>query len=116
MIESGAMYWVKLLHAAGAEVHIVDAKRAKRFAESLCASGAKDDARDARTLSLMGCSPCHIGQPWTPPSDMDAALSRLSSAISRTTESKTRSLQQLRSLLREMMPTVEMALPVLRYG
>jgi len=48
----GSMLWVQLFHAAGATVHVVvDPKQARRFGEWLCSSQAKDDARDARTLT-----------------------------------------------------------------
>jgi len=59
IIALGSMLWVQLFHAAGASVHVVDPKQARRFGESLCSSQAKDAARDARTLAELGRSHAH---------------------------------------------------------
>lgn len=114
VIECGAMYWVRLLFAAGAVVHIVDGKKALRFAESLCSSGAKDDARDARTLAEMGRSTAHRTPAWEPPSEERQTFDRLARVMSRNAEALSKLQQKLRSLLRELMPQVESALSSLR--
>lgn len=113
-IECGAMYWVRLMHAAGAIVHIVDGKKALRFGESLCSSGAKDDARDARTLAELGRSPAHRPPAWEPPSEERQVFDRLARLLARNAEALTKLQQQLRSLLRELMPQIESVLSSLR--
>lgn len=113
-IECGAMYWVRLMHAAGAVVHIVDGKKALRFAESLCSSGAKDDARDARALAELGRSPAHRPPAWEPPSEERQVFGRLARLLGRNAEALTKLQQRLRSLLRELMPQIEGSLSSLR--
>ena len=52
LIEAGASGWVRLLDQAGATVYVVDPKQAKRYAESLCSSGAKADKPKIMEMEL----------------------------------------------------------------
>lgn len=58
-IEAGDRLWAELWRGAGAEVHVFDGKKARRFAESLCSSGARDDRRSAEDLRSMVQSEAH---------------------------------------------------------
>ncbi len=58
-IESGDRLWQVLWRRAGAVVHVFDGKKARRFSESLCSSGARDDKRSAEDICLMVQSPGH---------------------------------------------------------
>lgn len=58
-IESGDQLWVGLWRAAGVTVHIFDGKKSRRFSESLCSSGARDDRRAAEDLLAMVRSDAH---------------------------------------------------------
>jgi hypothetical protein len=110
MLEAGAEGWARLFHAAGAIVHIVDPKQAKRFGESLHSSGAKDDARDSQTLALMGMSPPHRSAPWVPDSAVRTQLDVLSRGHEQLTNDLGRTQQRLREILREHMPLVNAAI------
>ncbi len=78
IIEAGSPGWAELFHHAGAIVHVVDAKQAKAYAESVCSSGAKDDGRDADNLVGMGRSPRHLPKVWKPEGELQAQLGELS--------------------------------------
>lgn len=106
LIEAGAPQWVKLFHAAGAVVHVADARQAKKFAESLCSSGAKADQRDARTLTEMLRSPAHRPAPWAPQETLEP-LQSLGTAHEQASRELSRVQQQLRDRLRENMPLVD---------
>lgn len=106
VLESGAVQWARLFHAAGAAVHLVDSKQARRFAESLCSSGAKDDKRDALALAQMGRSPGHCPERWEPPTVEQEALLLLGATHERLTRRLTQTIQQLGSILRTTMPFV----------
>lgn len=109
ILESGGCGWARLFVAAGMIVHVVDAKQAKRFAESLSSSGAKADQRDARTLVEMLRSPAHCPPVWERTADADA-LAALSTAREQSSKERTRAVQQLRAALREHMPLVDQQL------
>jgi transposase len=111
MIEAGAPHWVHLLHQAGATVHVVDPKQARRFAESQGSSGAKDDRRDARSLADMCRSPRHRGDPWKPDEPEVLQLDVLASMHEELTKDSVRVKQRIRDLLRRHMPRVDKALP-----
>lgn len=106
-IEAGAPQWLRLFHATGAQVFVVDSKQAHRFGESLSSAGAKDDRRDARSLALMGQSEAHRGKAWVPGSIEEQRLDRLARSHEQLTRHETRVVQQLRALLREEMPLIE---------
>ena len=110
MIEAGGKAWISLFAAAGAVVFVVDPKQARRFAESQCSSGAKDDPRDALSLANMCRSEPHRKQPWMPGSAELQQLDVLCGMDEQITTDLTRSKQQLRDVLREHMPLVERAL------
>lgn len=110
VIECGAPGWAEMLHEAGAVVHVVDAKQAKRFAESLSSSGAKDDARDAAVLAQMGQERWRRLPVWAPD---DAALVQLTAISSEHEVATTRCMQaqqRLRALLKETFPSLERVL------
>lgn len=115
MIEAGAPGWVRLLDAAGAVVHVADAKQAKRFGESLCSSGAKDDRRDAKTLVHMLRSPAHCPPAWRAKTSVEP-LERLSVLHEQVSKDIVRHQQRLRCVLREHMPEVDAAITNLRTG
>lgn len=106
-IESGAPVWVRLLHEAGAVVHVVDGKQARRFAESLKSSQAKSDGADACDLCDMLRSPPHATEPWQPDGQHVEPLLSHTSLHELLTKQGTRLRQQLRARLRAHMPLVD---------
>jgi hypothetical protein len=111
MIEAGSPLWVSLLHSAGALVHVADPKQARRFAESQGSSGAKDDPRDAGSLTDMCRSPAHRKAAWAPDSTALQQLEHLGYMHERQTRDVGRVKQRLRDVVRKTMPLVEGALP-----
>jgi len=109
-IEAGNQRWVRLFHAAGALVHVIDSKQAKRFGESMCSSGAKADARDAKVLLDMVQSPKHRRDPWEPVSDDQAVLLQLTGTHQRLLKTSNRLVNQLRAHLSEHLPTLDACL------
>jgi transposase len=114
VIEAGDEGWVRLFHAKGADVHVVDPKQAKRFGESLRSSGAKDDKGDARTLVAIGQSPRHLPSPWSAPSRVHRSLGVLAVDHEQLTIDIGRIQQRIRGDLRQHMPAVAGLLPNLR--
>ena len=110
-IEAGAPGWVRLFHEAGAVVHVVDPKQARRFVESQGSSGAKDDRRDAASLTDMGRSERHRPPPWRPDSPELQQLDALSGLHEQLSRDLGRTKQRLREEIRRQMPLVERALP-----
>lgn len=115
-IEVGAPGWVEILHDAGAHVHVVDAKQAKAFAESLCSSAAKDDARDASVLAQLGRERCDRLAQWSPPSDISIELRELAWLHEKRSQTCRSEVQRLRSKLRESFPQLEAVLANLTAG
>jgi hypothetical protein len=111
MIEAGSPLWVSLLHAAEALVHVVDPKQARRFAESQGSSGAKDDARDAASLTDMCRSAAHRKGVFAHDSAALQRLDHLGQMHERDSRDVGRIVQRLRDALRKSMPLVERALP-----
>ena len=111
MVEAGAPQWAELLHAAGAKVFVVDAKQARRFAESLCSSGAKDDPRDAASLAEQCRSRARQLEAWSPESSELRQLDVLAAAREQRAADAQRARQRLRSVLFRTMPLVESRLP-----
>ena len=111
MIEAGAGLWVNLFHAAGAVVHVVDPKQARRFAESQGSSGAKDDPRDSASLADMCRSASHRKSAWTPDPVEIRQLEVLATLQEQRTKDVGRAKQRLRDVLRAQMPLIEAALP-----
>ena len=107
MIESGSEQWVPLLHENGIIVHVSNAKLAKCFQRSLCASMAKDDYRDAMALLAMLQSPAHQKEPWQPPSIIKQKVERLAKLHDQATKSFTKTKQRFRAYLRTNMPIIE---------
>jgi transposase len=110
VIEAGGVAWVRLFHAAGAVIHVVDPKQVKRFAQSLCSSGAKSDRRDARTLAELGRSPLHRPEAWVPESSLRLRMTALASEHDQLTQDIVRNEQRLREVLRAWMPLVNDAI------
>lgn len=111
MIEAGAPHWTQLLHEAGATVHVVDPKQARHFAKSQGSSGAKDDPRDASSLTDMCRSPRHRGTPWKPVAPEIRQLDLLAAMHEEATKESVRVRQRIRDALRRHMPRVDKALP-----
>jgi transposase len=111
MLEAGTHVWAPLLHAAGAVVHVVDPKQARRYAESQCSSGAKDDRRDAASLLDMSRSAAHRRAAWRPATGNVQQLEILGLLHEQRTTDLTRSKQRVREMVRRTMPLVEQALP-----
>ena len=109
-IEAGSERWVRLFHAAGAVVHVIDGKQAKRFRESMCSSGAKDDARDAKALLEMLQSPTHRREPWMPVEEDQAVLLVLTRTHQRLIGQSNRLVNQLRAHLSEHLPALDAVL------
>jgi len=110
VVESGAPGWVEMLHEAGAVVHIVDAKQAKRFAESLSSSGAKDDVRDAAVLARLCQERWARLDVWSPDDPFHMQLRALSRTHEVATRHCTQVQQRLRSLLSETFPSLNAVL------
>jgi len=110
VIEQGDRQFAELLHARGVLVHVVDPKKAKRFAESLCSSRAKDDWRDARMLCELAASERHRGPQYEPTSPHMETLELLSRAYEGTVVKRTRVINQLRAHLRQTSPALEASL------
>lgn len=110
VIEAGAPGWAEMLHHAGAVVFVVDPKQAKSFAESLCSSGAKDDLRDALALTDMARSARHTRLAWSPPTGEETAMEGLATLHEQSQKLVTASIQRVRALLREVLPTLDAAL------
>lgn len=108
IIESGAESWVRRFHHAGAVVHVVDSKQARRFSESMGSSGAKDDGRDAEILVHIGRTPSHLPEAWQPPSDKVEKL--LAARRDQRMSQRTRAVQRLRQELQNGMPLVNEAI------
>lgn len=106
-IEHGATRWIRLFYNAGAIVHVIDPKQAKRFAQSLSSSGAKDDARDARTLLLIAQSPPHRRAPWCPPEERTSAMLALLRAHQQVATQANRTTNRLRAHLAEHFPALD---------
>src|SRR5688500_2911509 len=68
-VEAGDVGLATALHVRGVRVYVQDAKQARRYAESLSSSGAKDDGRDAEVLMRMLDSKDHRPEPWEPLAD-----------------------------------------------
>ena len=115
-IESGSRRWVRLFLAAGALVHVIDGKRARRFAESLSASGAKAAHRDARMLLELARSPAHRRTPYVPPGPDQASLLHLVRLHRRLTEHHTRIQNRLRAHMSEHLPALDEVLTDLDAG
>lgn len=113
LIEAGSPHWINLFHSAGAIVYVADARQAKKFAESLCSSGAKADQRDAYTLTEMLRSPAHRPAPWVPQKTLEP-LQSLGTAHEQVNQELTRVQQQLRDRLRANMPLVDQTLKDLK--
>lgn len=113
-IESGAHGWAALFHRAGAVVHVIDAKQAKRFAESWSSSGAKDDDRDASLLARMGAARCEVLEVWSPPSDFEREVEELARLHELLNKQCTAWKQRVRAQLRNTFPELEAVLSELR--
>lgn len=111
MLEAGSVLWARLFHAAGALVFVVDPKQSKKFVESQCSSGAKDDRRDARSLANMLRSPAHRPEPWAPDTEVMEQVDMLVATHEQVTSNLGRSKQRLRSTVAGYMPLVAEALP-----
>ena len=111
MIEAGSPIWIWLLFTAGAVVHVADSKQARRFAESQSSSGAKDDQRDAESLTDMCRSASHRKNPWKPDPAEIQQLDILAGLHEQITRDLGRTKQRLRDVVGRSMPLVEKALP-----
>jgi len=110
-IESGHELWVRLLHGCAREgvsvdVHVIDGKRARRFAESLSVSGAQDDPRSAEALFEMAQSPKHRRQPWKPLSDGSMEIARVCRMHSTLSREVVRVVNRLRADLNTIAPAL----------
>jgi hypothetical protein len=110
-IEAGAPIWIRLFHQAGAVVHVVDPKRARRFVESQGSAGGKDDRRDAASMADLCRSERHRPSPWRPDSAELQQLDALAGLHEQVSRDLGRTKQRLREELRRQMPLVEKALP-----
>lgn len=100
---------VLLSKQKGFIVHVVDPKQAKRHAESLRSSRAKDDARDARNLALMAQSEKHRGAPFSVPDAKREALDIVMSELESSDNRQQRLVNQLRAKLVAFAPAIDRA-------
>jgi len=107
MIESGAKQWVRLLHSVGVQVQVVNPKKARRFKESIFASMAKDDFRDAKALLAMIQSPAHQEKPWKPSTTIQQKLDYLVKMHEKSTKEQTKQKQQFRSYIQTHLPLLK---------
>jgi transposase len=110
VIEAGDNGTALLLSRNGVIVHVVDPKQAKRHAESLRSTRAKDDRRDARNLAVMAQSEPHRGAPFAVPDAKREALELLVSEVESSGNRQQRLVNQLRAKLVDAAPAVEQAL------
>lgn len=103
-IESGDQLWADLWRAAGAVVHVFDGKKARRFSESLCSSGARDDKRSAEDLLAMVQSPAHRRDANTQKPKDVRAIERLLRVRDDTCKDAVRCENRLVALLRQVHP------------
>lgn len=107
VIEAGARAVTSWLVAAGLTVHVVDGKQARRFVESISSSGAKTDKLDAKYAWLMAQSPMHLNEPVSRVDGHDRAMAVAIRARDQLSKQMTRSINQLRALLTELVPDIE---------
>lgn len=106
VVETGTTGWPEMLYEAGAVVHVVDAKQAKKFGESLSSSGAKDDARDAAMLAQLCQERWSRLGVWATEAPDLLLLRALSADHEIATRQSGQARQRLRSLLSEIFPTL----------
>lgn len=109
-IESGDRLWPRLWRGAGAEVLVFDGKKTRRFGESLCASGARDDKRAAEDLLAMVRSPSHQAQSNNEASGEVLALQRLLTLADLAAKEVVRCENRLRSHLSQVHPALALAM------
>lgn len=110
VIEAGSGYSVRLLHEAGATVYVVDGKQARRYAETLGSSKAKDDRRDAFALALYCRSKEHRKTAWSPDDEVIEQLDALVAHYDTFTAEAVRVRQRIRDYLNKHMPILNAAL------
>lgn len=110
-IESGDPLWAKLWRQTGAVVHVFDGKKARRFSESLCSSGARDDRRSAEDILHMVQSNAHRRSSNEEPGGVLAALHRLLRMQEDARKDVARYKNRLTSLLRQVHPEFACSLP-----
>lgn len=103
-IESGDALWAELWRQGGAEVHVFDGKKARRFAESLCSSGASDDKRAADNLLAMVQSPRHRRDANAESPRSVRGMERLMRMSEDASKDAVRHENQLRDTLRQVHP------------
>ncbi len=109
-IEAGDAGLAAALHAREAVVYVQDAKQARRFAESLTSSGAKDDERDAETLLRMLDSSHHRIEAWEPPEALRETAGVLLDDHDDVLSKIQRATNQLREELVKVHPALERSL------
>lgn len=112
MMEAGAKQWERLLQEAGVQLHVVNPRQAKQFKESLQASKAKDDLRDAKALLALALSPIHRDniKEWVPPSEEEMKVAILTKMSQQVLSQQTKLKQQFRSHLQTTFPMIEQIL------
>ncbi len=106
-VESGDKLW----RQAGATVHVFDGKKARRFSESLCSSGARDDRRSAEDIYQMVQSHAHRRDSIDECEGILAAFQRLLGMQEDARKDVARHMNQLTSLLRQVHPALACDLP-----
>ena len=107
IIEAGGEQWVRLLYVNNVKVHVVNPKKAKRFKESIFASMAKDDFRDALALLAMIQSPAHKTDPWKPPNELQKMINQFATMHESATKDQSKIKQQFRSYLQTNLPMLK---------
>lgn len=107
VVEAGSSALVAWLIHARFSVHVVDGKRARRFVQSLSSSDAKTDKLDARCAWQMAQSPMHLDAPASLVDGGDRAMAVAIRARDQLSKQMTRCTNQLRALLTELVPDLE---------
>jgi len=107
-IEDGDRLWQRLWKNAGAKVFVFDGKKARRFSESLHASGARDDRRAAKDLLEMVKSKPHRARANTPRKVHQMTMLQMDVEIA--TKKVVEHAGRLVSLLKQYHPALGIAL------
>ena len=103
-IEGGDPLWARLWELAGARVFVFDPKKAKNFSSSLRSSGASDDRRSAQDLQHMVQSTAHRAESTQETPQETRGLERLLRTQETTRHELLRSINRVRSLLKQVHP------------
>jgi len=108
-IERGLPLWERLFQHVGCTVFSVDPNRAKAFANSVNASGAKSDRADAQVLFALAQTPAVRRHALPPTNDLHNALWRAVKRHERLAKDITRITNRIRARLVEVFAGIEIS-------